>query len=108
MDDETIIGFSDTATHQPESKQKNGKRSGGFQAMGLSFPVLKGVLKRGYKVPTPIQRKVWLDLRFLSLVIVLGCVLFLLLIYFRQFRLLWKTVTLLLWLERVVEKLHVS
>lgn len=26
--------------------------------MGLSYPVLKGVLKRGYKVPTPIQRKV--------------------------------------------------
>lgn len=58
MDDETLIGFDDTATLKPEVKQKNGKRSGGFQAMGLSFPVLKGVLKRGYKVPTPIQRKV--------------------------------------------------
>lgn len=58
MDDETIIGFSDTATLKPEAKQKNGKKSGGFQAMGLSFPVLKGILKRGYKVPTPIQRKV--------------------------------------------------
>lgn len=32
-------------------------KSGGFQAMGLSFPVLKGITKRGYKVPTPIQRK---------------------------------------------------
>jgi ATP-dependent RNA helicase DDX54/DBP10 len=31
--------------------------------MGLSFPVLKGVLKRGYKVPTPIQRKVWPNLK---------------------------------------------
>lgn len=61
IDDNTIIGFGDTATLKPELKQKNGKRSGGFQAMGLSFPVLKGVLKRGYKVPTPIQRKVWLN-----------------------------------------------
>lgn len=58
MDDETIIGFGDTPTQKHELKQKNGKRSGGFQGMGLSFPVLKGVLKRGYKVPTPIQRKV--------------------------------------------------
>ncbi|XP_014232245.1 ATP-dependent RNA helicase DDX54 [Trichogramma pretiosum] len=32
-------------------------KSGGFQSMGLSHPVLKGILKRGYKVPTPIQRK---------------------------------------------------
>lgn len=61
MDDDTIIGFSDIVQSKPEVKQKNGKRSGGFQAMGLSFPVLKGVLKRGYKVPTPIQRKVLLN-----------------------------------------------
>lgn len=64
MDEETLIGFNDIATLKPEVKQKTGKRSGGFQAMGLSFPVLKGVLKRGYKVPTPIQRKVR---RFLKL-----------------------------------------
>lgn len=61
IDDNSIIGFGDTAPLKPELKQKNGKRSGGFQAMGLSFPVLKGVLKRGYKVPTPIQRKVWFN-----------------------------------------------
>lgn len=59
------------------------KRSGGFQSMGawtrssvtlaivamtivcwnlwspgLSFPVFKGIMKKGYRVPTPIQRKV--------------------------------------------------
>lgn len=62
MDEDTIVGFSDIAQSKPEVKQKNGKRSGGFQAMGLSFPVLKGVLKRGYKVPTPIQRKVQLNI----------------------------------------------
>lgn len=25
---------------------------------GLSYPVYKGVMRKGYKVPTPIQRKV--------------------------------------------------
>lgn len=25
---------------------------------GLSYPVFRGVMKKGYKVPTPIQRKV--------------------------------------------------
>ena len=25
---------------------------------GLSYPVFKGIMKKGYKVPTPIQRKV--------------------------------------------------
>uniref|UniRef100_A0A182PQC5 RNA helicase n=1 Tax=Anopheles epiroticus TaxID=199890 RepID=A0A182PQC5_9DIPT len=37
--------------------KKGKKKSGGFQAMGLSAPVLKGILKMGYKIPTPIQRK---------------------------------------------------
>ena len=35
--------------------KKNG--SGGFQTMGLSKDLLKAVTKKGYKVPTPIQRK---------------------------------------------------
>ncbi|XP_050562543.1 ATP-dependent RNA helicase DDX54 [Spodoptera frugiperda] len=40
----------------PGNKKKK-KSSGGFQSMGLSFPILKGITKRGYKQPTPIQRK---------------------------------------------------
>lgn len=38
--------------------RKKSNKSGGFQSMGLSQPVIRGVLKRGYKIPTPIQRKV--------------------------------------------------
>ncbi|EDO45469.1 predicted protein, partial [Nematostella vectensis] len=38
-------------------QNKKKKKSGGFQSLGLSFPVFKGVMKKGYKVPTPIQRK---------------------------------------------------
>lgn len=46
------------ATARMAATQKvKGKKSGGFQSMGLSHAVLKGVLRRGYKVPTPIQRK---------------------------------------------------
>jgi len=26
-------------------------------SLGLSFPVFKGVMKKGYRLPTPIQRK---------------------------------------------------
>ena len=32
-------------------------KSGGFQSMGLSANILGGIMKMGYKVPTPIQRK---------------------------------------------------
>ncbi|XP_076307739.1 ATP-dependent RNA helicase DDX54 [Tachypleus tridentatus] len=39
-----------------EQKKKK-KKSGGFQSMGFSFPVYKGILKKGYNIPTPIQRK---------------------------------------------------
>lgn len=39
------------------AQNKKKKKSGGFQSMGLSYPVFKGVIKKGYKVPTPIQRK---------------------------------------------------
>ncbi|XP_028406075.1 ATP-dependent RNA helicase DDX54-like [Dendronephthya gigantea] len=39
------------------SHNRKKKKSGGFQVMGLSYPVYKGIMKKGYKVPTPIQRK---------------------------------------------------
>ncbi|KAJ8346887.1 hypothetical protein SKAU_G00282880 [Synaphobranchus kaupii] len=48
---------------EPDTRQlvraqnKKKKKSGGFQSMGLGYPVFKGVMKKGYKVPTPIQRK---------------------------------------------------
>jgi ATP-dependent RNA helicase DDX54/DBP10 len=36
---------------------KKKAKSGGFQSMGLNAQVLKGIMKKGYRVPTPIQRK---------------------------------------------------
>ena len=37
--------------------QGKSKNKGGFEAMGLSPPVYKSVLRKGYRIPTPIQRK---------------------------------------------------
>lgn len=61
MDD--VPGFADPdelpdSKFLNEKKKENSKKGGGFQSMGLSYPVLKGITKRGYKIPTPIQRKV--------------------------------------------------
>lgn len=59
-----LEGFADvTKTENDENdelliKKMNKKKGGGFQSMGLSFNILKGITKRGYKIPTPIQRKV--------------------------------------------------
>jgi len=39
-----------------EANRKH-KKSGGFQSMGLSNFVYKAIIHKGYKVPTPIQRK---------------------------------------------------
>lgn len=56
---EEIVGFGDNLSEEASSNNdKKQKKTGGFQSMGLSFSVLKGITKKGYKVPTPIQRKV--------------------------------------------------
>ena len=53
-DEEESTGM-DMATMLSQNRKK--KKSGGFQSMGLSQEVWRGVIKKGYKVPTPIQRK---------------------------------------------------
>lgn len=40
-----------------KANRKHKKRAGGFQAMGLSQAVFNGIARKGYKAPTPIQRK---------------------------------------------------
>lgn len=56
-----IEGFDVVVKNEDDTKiikKKNpNKKSGGFQSFGLSHPVINGLQKRGYKVPTPIQRK---------------------------------------------------
>ncbi|XP_048728336.2 ATP-dependent RNA helicase DDX54-like [Ostrea edulis] len=48
--------LQDTRKWLTEQNRKK-KKSGGFQSMGLSHSVYKGVMRKGYKIPTPIQRK---------------------------------------------------
>ncbi|RUS77957.1 hypothetical protein EGW08_014266 [Elysia chlorotica] len=56
--DDEMDSEDEIASARKVAAQKiKGKKSGGFQSMGLAHAVLKGVLRRGYKVPTPIQRK---------------------------------------------------
>ncbi|KAL3680282.1 hypothetical protein R1sor_023238 [Riccia sorocarpa] len=38
-------------------EKKKANKSGGFESLGLSFPIFRAVKKKGYQVPTPIQRK---------------------------------------------------
>lgn len=54
-EDDEAENLDTTRLVQDMNRKK--KKSGGFQAMGLSQEVFRGIMKKGYKVPTPIQRK---------------------------------------------------
>uniref|UniRef100_A0A915MTN2 RNA helicase n=1 Tax=Meloidogyne javanica TaxID=6303 RepID=A0A915MTN2_MELJA len=43
--------------HLNADQNRKSKRAGGWQAMGLDHSVYKGIIKKGYRQPTPIQRK---------------------------------------------------
>ena len=55
-DDEAFIAAQQAASNR-EHKSKGGKKSGGFQSMGLSGNIIQAVNRKGFSVPTPIQRK---------------------------------------------------
>lgn len=50
------VEFADEEEKKSKKKDKK-KKTGGFQSFGLIPPVFKGVMKIGFKVPTPIQRQ---------------------------------------------------
>lgn len=58
-DDEAFIAATQAASNRKASnlKGKTVKKGGGFQAMGLNTALLKAITKKGYQVPTPIQRR---------------------------------------------------
>ncbi|KAF2460760.1 ATP-dependent RNA helicase dbp10 [Lineolata rhizophorae] len=58
-DDETFIAAQLTSAHRKSAlhKGRTAKKGGGFQAMGLNPTLLKAVTRKGFSVPTPIQRK---------------------------------------------------
>lgn len=52
-----LSAFGDGLESKALAKLKGKGKSGQWQGMGLGFNVLKGITKRGYKIPTPVQRK---------------------------------------------------
>ncbi|KAF2791612.1 DEAD/DEAH box helicase [Melanomma pulvis-pyrius CBS 109.77] len=58
-DDETFIAAKQAASNRKAAnvKGKTGKKAGAFQAMGLNTALLKSITRKGFSVPTPIQRK---------------------------------------------------
>jgi len=59
LDDEAIIAEQLAASNRKAAhlKGRTVKKGGGFQAMGLNANLLKAVTRKGFSVPTPIQRK---------------------------------------------------
>ncbi|MCJ1358528.1 MAG: ATP-dependent RNA helicase dbp10 [Icmadophila ericetorum] len=58
-DDADFIAASMAASNRKASnvKGRSVKKGGGFQAMGLNANLLKAITRKGFSVPTPIQRK---------------------------------------------------
>ncbi|KAI1826514.1 ATP-dependent RNA helicase DBP10 [Xylaria intraflava] len=58
-DDEAFIALKQAAAFRKNANLKGTslKKGGGFQSMGLSGNLLRAITKKGFKVPTPIQRK---------------------------------------------------
>jgi ATP-dependent RNA helicase DDX54/DBP10 len=59
LDDEAIIAEEQTKSNRRATnlKGRTVKKGGGFQAMGLNKNLLKAITRKGFSVPTPIQRK---------------------------------------------------
>ncbi|KAL9625248.1 MAG: hypothetical protein Q9160_000650 [Pyrenula sp. 1 TL-2023] len=57
--DESIIADQLAASNRKASnlKGRSVKKGGGFQALGLNANLLKAITRKGFAVPTPIQRK---------------------------------------------------
>lgn len=56
-DDSDADSLDETLAESMRNHNRKKKKSGGFQSMGLGHSVFKAIIQKGYKVPTPIQRK---------------------------------------------------
>jgi len=56
-DDAGFIADTQAASNRKTTSLKGKLKGGGFQAMGLNANLLKAVTRKGFSVPTPIQRK---------------------------------------------------
>ncbi|KAG1326968.1 DEAD-box ATP-dependent RNA helicase 29 [Cocos nucifera] len=56
-EEEVPMGVSSKAELKRRKKESKKAKSGGFESLGLCLEVYRGVKRKGYRVPTPIQRK---------------------------------------------------
>jgi len=57
-DDAAFIAAKQVAANKAAAKtSKSAKKTGAFQSMGLNPALLKAITRKGFSVPTPIQRK---------------------------------------------------
>lgn len=56
-EEEVPMGVSSKAELKRRKKESKKAKSGGFESLGLCPEVYRGVKRKGYRVPTPIQRK---------------------------------------------------
>lgn len=58
-DDAGFIAETQAASNRKTTniKGRSVKKGGGFQAMGLNANLIKAISRKGFSVPTPIQRK---------------------------------------------------
>lgn len=54
---EALMGVSSKGELKRKQKQLKKAKSGGFESLGLCSEVYRAVKRKGYRVPTPIQRK---------------------------------------------------
>ncbi|WOL19882.1 hypothetical protein Cni_G28684 [Canna indica] len=52
-----MVGVSSVADLKRRQKEIKKAKSGGFESLGLCSEIFRGVKRKGYRVPTPIQRK---------------------------------------------------
>ncbi|OMO57173.1 hypothetical protein COLO4_35483 [Corchorus olitorius] len=57
MAEQTGVWVSSKAELKRKQKEKKKAKSGGFESLNLSPNVYRGIKRKGYRVPTPIQRK---------------------------------------------------
>ncbi|GAM84998.1 hypothetical protein ANO11243_030010 [Dothideomycetidae sp. 11243] len=55
--DEAYIAATQKAVNRKNAKTSTSKKSGGFQSFGLNTHLSKAISRKGFTVPTPIQRK---------------------------------------------------
>ena len=58
-DEEGLLALQQPAPalKDPQSKREGPKKGGTFHSMGLEAPLLKAISRKGFSIPTPIQRK---------------------------------------------------